>query len=594
MSVFSFVKSRLSILDIVLEYVQLKQMGGYWKGSCPFHSETDASFTVSPDKQIFYCFGCHVGGDVVAFTAKIENLSQMEAVRHLIDKYNIQVPSGIKKDILSGAKSGEKEQFFKACEVTAQWGYEQLLTNKKAVDYVVSRNIPEGEWKRFTIGYFPGGNGSINRFLKIAAQQNILTQDLIGAGVIAKGRSGLYSPFEERIIFPIYDVLGRCCGFGGRVFHEADERAKYYNSKESEWFSKGKLLFGLNIAKKEMQYKNKAFLVEGYTDCVAMVHENYKNTVATLGTACTSEHLKLLARYISTLYVLYDGDAAGQKAILRLTKLCWDANLDLQIVQLPNKEDPASFIENGGDVEVLMNSASDIFSFFVNSLGEQFWGKPLSEKIVLCEKIIEVIAKINDPLKRDVLLQQAAHVTQMPLESLKSRVKHSHGEHGRLSGRLSRRLSVEVKENNGAMIERKIAALMINSVLQTEPTAGRFQLFIEDEIITYFSAPVRAILEKVKAFSKTEPRTFDLLLSYFDNQAERDWIIEQSFLVDEGSYEQFESLIFQFRKKNWKHIVQAMKNRIFNAKKDNDQDKLEGLLSSFLKMKKEMKERGLI
>jgi len=203
MSIFSFVKSKLSILEVVLEYVQLRRAGGYWKGSCPFHSETDASFTVSPDKQIFYCFGCHVGGDLISFIAKMENMSQIEAVYHLIDKYTISVPDNIKKEFLSPVKSGKKDQFFHTCDSVALWCHEQLLASSVAKKYLENRTICISEWKKFSIGYFPSGMRFLNRFLKDMAKQNVLTKDLMDAGVIAQGRNALYSSFEERILFPI-------------------------------------------------------------------------------------------------------------------------------------------------------------------------------------------------------------------------------------------------------------------------------------------------------------------------------------------------------------------------------------------------------
>jgi DNA primase len=419
------------------------------------------------------------------------------------------------------------------------------------------------------------------------AKKNILVKDLIDAGILSQGNS-LYSPFEDRILFPIRDILGRCCGFGGRVFVDGDERAKYYNSKESEFFSKGKLLFGLDLAKKEMQFQGKAFLVEGYTDVLAMSKAGNKNTVATLGTACTADHLKIISRYINTLYVLYDGDSAGQKAILRLTKLCWETNLDLQIVRLPNGLDPASFIAKNGKINDLIKNSSDIFTFFVGSMGEQFWGKSLSEKMNLCDGIIDVIAKIEDRLKQDLLLQQAAHAMQIPFESLK-------GILSKRDRRIENDSNKKETEKKSFSLEQKIIAMIINSsITDSKP------ICVDDFLISYFSKRSREVLEKIEKFSKTENRTFENLLDCFDDQSDKDWIIEQSFLVDYSNEDNdrlsdlFDGLIFQFRKKNWREIVRDMKERIFLAKQNSDEKQLDVLLHSFLNLKQEMKERGLI
>ena len=603
MSIFDFVKSKLSILDVVLDYVPLKQAGTYWKGSCPFHQETDASFTVSPDKQIFYCFGCQAGGDLIAFVAKVENVSQIEAVTLLVEKQNLEIPDAVKQEFGKiSQNSDKKDQYFQACKAAAVWMHDQMINSCVAQNYLERRNITLESAKRFKIGYMPGGMNMMNKFLKDLARQNILLKDLIDAGVVSQGRTTVYSPFEERILFPIHDALGRCCGFGGRVFHEKDERAKYYNSRESQWFAKGTLLFGLDLAKRAMQQEEKAFLVEGYTDCVAMVQNGYKNTVATLGTACTVDHLKTLSRYIKTLYVLYDGDAAGQKAILRLTELCWQASLELSIIKLPSNQDPASFLESGGDIKKMIAGASDILTFFVNSLGGQFWGKPLSEKLTLCDKMIHVVARVNDRFKQDLLLQQVASVTQVPFESLKQLLARHHSASRRNELRrddqeekrsLDSRESKESVFKSISALEQSIVSHLINSVTSDSP------LLIEKDLLPYFSKQVQWILEKIEAFSITKseaPKTFDIFIDTIDDQEAKDWVIEQSFVVEDDSNRQalLESLLFRFRKRNWKKIVLDIKKRIFEAKQKNDKEELTLLLSSFLNLKQTMKDRGFV
>jgi len=166
MSIFNVVKSKLSILDVVQEYVQLKRAGGYWKGSCPFHQETDASFTVSPDKQIYYCFGCHSGGDLISFIAKAENMTQIESVHHLVDRYAIDIPDDALSDFkrTRGRNSEKKEQFFKTCQATVRWCHEQLKISRNAKMYLENRHIETTMWDRFAIGYFPGGTNALNRF----------------------------------------------------------------------------------------------------------------------------------------------------------------------------------------------------------------------------------------------------------------------------------------------------------------------------------------------------------------------------------------------------------------------------------------------
>ncbi len=409
MNLFSYLKTRIAILDVVSEYATLKKAGLYWKGQCPFHSEKTASFTVSPHKEIFYCFGCHVGGDVIAFIARKEQCSQIEAAKHLIDRYKIELPSA-----LSGQLSGNKltlensKQYTTICQLVAQWCHKELFNSTTALAYLAKRGITQKTINDFTIGYFAGGLANVKRLINDLGKQHILVDDLLEHAILSRSKNILFSPFEERIIFPINDHLGRCCGFGGRIFKPHDTRAKYYNSHENHYFAKGQLLFGLDKAKKEIQKLGSVFLVEGYMDCITMAHYGFSNTVATLGTACTIEQLTTLSRYAQEVLVLYDGDNAGQQAILRIGQLCWQANIELKVISLPKNEDPASYLIKDGSLTSLLSDAQDIFAFFIKTIGADFTKKSLQEKLQLTRKILDIIQKLNDPLKQDFLLQNAS------------------------------------------------------------------------------------------------------------------------------------------------------------------------------------------
>src|SRR5579859_5964285 len=344
MNLFSFVKSQVFILDVINEYVTVKKAGIYYKGTCPFHSEKTASFTVSPHKEIFYCFGCHATGDVIAFIAQIEHCSQKEAADHLIDRHGIEVPAHISIERETSQEHNQKKRYFELCDLAAEWAHKNLETNPQALSYFTNRGFTKQTLQLFNVGYFAGGQNGIKNLINFVGQHQFLIDDLLEAHILVQGKQVRYSPFEERLLFPIKDNLGRSCGFGGRIFKEGDERAKYYNSHENQFFTKGSLFFGLHMAKQSIQERASAFIVEGYTDCMAMVQHGYSNTIATLGTACTLEHLKILSRYVHTVHVIYDGDQAGQKAMLRLAELCWEVNLELKVVCLPDKEDPASLL----------------------------------------------------------------------------------------------------------------------------------------------------------------------------------------------------------------------------------------------------------
>ncbi len=609
MTLFEFIKSNLSILDVISEYVQIKPAGTYLKGPCPFHSEKEASFTVSPDKQIYYCFGCHAGGDLIAFIAKIENLTQIEAAKLLVEKYNLDVPEEIKnsgfKDFKKSAE--EKELWFRVNEAISNWSHENLLKTDAALNYLKERDIDLKTAKHFNIGYFPGGTRFVNSFLKIMAQQkSIMLKDLFQVGFLQQGNNIVYSPFEERILFPIKDQLGRCVGFGGRIFRPSDERAKYYNSRDSDWFSKGKLLFGLDLAKKEMQKRGSAYLVEGYTDCVAMVQHGYKNVVATLGTACAVDHLKKLSRYISELFILYDGDDAGQKAILRLTQLCWEVSLDLKVIKLPDSEDPASFLKKNGKMDVFADKAQDIFSFFVESMGNDFSNKSLSEKLKLSEKIVEIISKVNNYFKRDLLLQQAGYVTNLPFDSLKSLMKSYLAK--KKSGFQSEYNSHKVTKNSEresdkdgekdlfaafdgvSALEEKIFSAIINSIGKSD------YFWVNDDLVPYFSVKIQKLLNKLDSFIKNcgSNNCFSEFLDSLD-ECDKKWILHVSLKFEQNvSKNYFEQLILSYRRLYWKQILQNIKIDISKAKQNKDGEKLKTLFERYSKIKKDIQARGLI
>ena len=585
MNIFSFIKERVSILDVVNEYVTLKRAGGYHKGTCPFHHEKTASFTVSPDKQIFYCFGCHLSGDVISFMAKIENCSQKDAAQLLAEKYSLELPQNLSFESTE-KNTDEKNHYFTICKAVALWCHEQLLKNPNAQSYFQRRGFTPQTFNYFTLGYFPSGNAAISDLLYAMKRQSILAQDLTNAHILAEGRTTLYSPFEERLIFPIKDALGRYCGFGGRIFKEHDTRPKYYNSRENEYFIKGSLLFNLDKAKKSIQETNKIFLVEGYTDCMAMTQYGQINTVATLGTACTIEHLKQLARYAEHIIIVYDNDTAGQQAVLRLTELCWQVNLELKVIILPQGEDPASFLMNNGDINALIHEAHDIFLFFLNALGYNFLSKTLSQKIQSMRSFLTIIATITDPLKKDLLLQKATKTFDIPFESLKqelSRILTPPALPSTISAEQPpERLIVHKAEEPIPLLEKRIFCAIMNN-MQLFDGENRQQL------IKYLPSPLRNILVQLKATKEKEKTlTFG---SFFDtlNEHEKQYVsrllLEEDEIVDNAA---FDKLLEQLQKKQWKIIVRDIKAQLTQAKQEGNANKIALILHDFMELQNKL------
>ena len=591
MDIFSFIKSNVSILDITKQYTNIKKAGLYWKGHCPFHHEKTASFTVSPHREIFYCFGCSSGGDVITFITKVEQCSAIEAVKILADRYNIDLPEDSITQSQSRGSADEKERYFKLCTLVADWCHEQLKKNAHAKGYLATRNITNKSIAYFTIGFFPNGLSCVQSLIQYAQKKQVLADDLIQAHILSRAKHVLYSPFEGRIIFPIKDHLGRFCGFGGRVFKDEDNRAKYYNSKENSYFAKSQLLFGFDLAKQSIQKETAVFLVEGYTDCVAMYQYGYKNSVATLGTACTKEHLQLLSRYTDQLYVLYDGDSAGTQAILRLTGLCWQADVELKVLLLPPSEDPATYLTTHKSITPLLVKATEIFDFFIDTVAKDFHTKPLKQKLAVTRKILEIIARLNDPLKQDILIQRAAKILELPFESIKEELRRIAAKHYKPHDTSTPVITPSDERNDSLdqlpTLEKRIFfAIMHNMQLLNEEN--------EDFVLAYLPTPIGTLVQKLREWRAQDKNlSFNVFFDQLDSKGKH--IVTQLLVSFDQpvNQEEFAQLLTQLQKKYWKRIVKDIKIKLEHAKESGDQLSVDTILQRFIKLKKRMT-RGLL
>ena len=444
------------------------------------------------------------------------------------------------------------------------------------------------------IGYCPAGAAALHDLVTQAHKQSILLQDFLDAHILIQGKQGLYSPYEDRIMFPIHNHVGSCCGFGGRVFKEQDDRAKYYNSQEHTHFAKSTILFGLHTAKKSIQQGGTAFLVEGYLDCITMVQYGYTNSLATLGTACTIDHLKQIARHSKKLYVVYDGDEAGQKAIIRLAQLCWQVNLELFIVGLPATEDPASFLTKGNSLEPLIAAAENIFLFSIKKLGNQFFSKSLQEKLGHINQLCEVIAQLSDTLQKDILLNSMATTFDIPFDTLKNHLRQSQA---RLTKMVQRPLQSEVAEQTEQEIENMadfqdippLEKKLFSAILHNETgiTAQELQFFIE-----HVSLPLATMLTRYYASGAQDKPDFD---AFFNSLSKQEQNFVSNGIIEHGSVsaQHFEQLMHEFHKKQWKTVVQELKQKITQHTDSSPEgtESLNKLLAEFNELKKK-RERG--
>jgi DNA primase len=557
MDLFSFIKSKAPILSVIQEYTTLKPAGSYWKGVCPIHHEKTPSFTVSPAKEIYYCFGCHSGGDVISFIAAAENCSPKEAALLIAQRNNIQLPDELtrQKDF---STINNRQMYVKVHQHIMQWCQKNVTNNRDVESYLQSRNISKEAREKFCIGYFPKGYQAIDACIAAARKSGILIEDLLDAHVIFESnkRSHAYfSPFEGRILFPIFSQSGECLGFGGRIYQDDDARAKYINSQDHDYFCKGSQLFGLSQAKKYIQETKTAILVEGYTDCIALHDHGYRNSIATLGTACTLEQLQSIARYTDTLIVMYDGDNAGKKAMLRLAQLCWESSLDIRVATLPAEHDPASLLQSGNSIQLYIEQAQDIFTFFIAEITKKNATPSLNEVLLHVKEVIDLVKTVRDPIKQELLLKQAAQACNISYATLMQSFKNHQSKKQTSELR-------EVVEKKMAMqeIERELFILLLIAPHYLE------LLDITDlDLIHQLSS--HSLKPLVAAYFNLYKQHMNITIHDFLNtitEAQKA-IISQLVLSYENtlpSKEIFILVLRSFYKKQWKNLLNDVKIKL--------------------------------
>jgi DNA primase len=506
----------------------------------------------------------------------MEQCTPLEAAHHLADRFSIEIPTKLLTEMADHKPA--QDHYFAICKAVALWCHEQLKKNPTLLRYLEERKFTTESINNFSIGYFPGGPASINLFTHAMRSAGFLTNELLEAHILAQGKTVAYSPFEERLIFPIKDHLGRFCGFGGRIFKPHDERAKYYNSQENDFFIKGSLLFGLDRAKRAIQESATVFLVEGYTDCIAMVQNGFPNTVATLGTACTPIHLKTLSRYAQKLYLLYDSDTAGEQAIIRIAKLCWLVDLELMVINLPEKQDPASFFKDNHSIQPYIDQARDIFVFFIDSLGKEFTTKLMPEKVRLTRQFIDLIRTLDDSLKQDFLLQKAAKTFDIPFQTLKSELTRVENI-SQPADKLEAELAEKPEAIEATLLEKRIFCAILNDMQLLNNYNGKY-------LISYMPPPLKTILQQLHAAQKIDP-SIDFLNFYNLLNPEEQQLVSYVLLEHEEKIEstEFSHLLLQLQRKYWKIIVKDIKDQLTQAKNSGDSTRATEILQEFMILK---------
>ncbi|NWF51375.1 MAG: DNA primase [Ignavibacteriaceae bacterium] len=402
------IRQTANIVDLISEVVPLKRRGKNYIGLCPFHTEKTPSFTVSDEKQIYHCFGCHNGGNVFKFFMEYHKISFIEAVQELAQRLGIDLEFEGEQ---SSEKQSEQELLYDINTEAAKYFSNILLHDDEgeiARNYFQKRKIKTQTMRVFGLGYSISG---WEHFLNFAKEKNIDLEKAENLGLIGRASDGrLHDKYSGRIIFPIFSPNGRVVGFAGRVIDERDKGAKYINSPENLIYNKSRILYGLSFSKDEIRRLDKAIIVEGYMDLISLYQAGIKNVVAVSGTALTEEQVQLLSRYTKNAVLLFDADTAGEKASMRSIELLLKRDFDVKIVSLPRGEDPDSFVNNYGKerFDELIIYAQNFLEYqtaYYESLGMFNDPSKMAEAV---RELVKPIALIGDELKRTILIKTIA------------------------------------------------------------------------------------------------------------------------------------------------------------------------------------------
>ena len=398
------VSARTDIYSVVSRYVTLTQKSGRYWGRCPFHNEKTASFSISPDKGLFYCFGCHAGGNSFKFLSLIENITYFEAIKLQAQRLGIELPER-KTTPEEERRRREEKSLYKVNELAQDFYHECLIKTARGEigrKYLLARGITAETIETFKLGY---ATDDWENVLANLTRRGFSPEQIEKAGLIVRRKNspGFYDRFRARVMIPINDVFGRAVGFGGRILSSANDMTpKYLNTPETEIFSKRSLLFGLDKSNRAISMAGAAIVVEGYMDAISLFSAGVKNVVATLGTAFTPEHAKLILKYARKIIFCYDSDEAGQRATLRALPIVQGAGANVFIIKVPDGKDPDEFIRKHGKAafDKLINNAQTLIDYRMKYILAQADISTIQGKLVALREILPVVANIENSVLR--------------------------------------------------------------------------------------------------------------------------------------------------------------------------------------------------
>ena len=564
------IQEKTDIVEVISRYVPLKKLGRNYKAPCPFHNEKTPSFIVSPDKQIYHCFGCGAGGNVFSFLMKHENLQFPEVIEMLAEKCGVALPKNI------GGKSADNvlaNQLYKINDLACQFFQSSLANNRIAKEYIQSRGVGEETLKKFKIGFAPNSWDAISIFFK---KHSIDQAMLEKAGlVVANDKGGHYDRFRNRLIFPIIDLKDRVIGFGARVLDSS--LPKYLNSPETPIYSKGRNLYGLNFSKEDIKKSGHFLVVEGYLDFIVPYQAGIKNIIATLGTALTTDQIKLLKRFANTAVMIYDPDEAGEAASLRNLDLFITEDVNVYIAELPEGLDPDSYIRKFGldDFLKLKKSSKNIFDYKLGKLTNRFNINTAHGKMSIAAEMLPTIARINNAVLKSTLIKKLAEKLGVDEESIRSELKKVKGDYS------VRRFVATVTEVKKHSTSAEI--IMLALMLEGSRIIGRIADALSPD--EFKNSSIRDVVNAIFDLHKENKEvTPSRLINHFSESAEAATLITEAVGISEiiGDKEKaLSDCIARMKKDNLKERMTMIQDAIRIAHTQKNDDRVKELVAQY-------------
>ena len=581
-------KRQADIVRVIQDYVQLKKKGANWMACCPFHKEKTPSFSVSPTKEIFFCFGCHKGGSVFNFVMEIERVAFPEAIRIVADKIGMPLPKMV-DDSRFEARRQEADDVIQLNSWAMDWWQQQLESSKEARvarEYLVQRELTEETRETFRLGYAPDSWDALSTYLR---QKGATQQQIERSGLVVKkeeDRPGSYDRFRGRLMFPVLDVQNRPIAFGGRAL-KPDDNAKYINSPETIAYVKGRNLFGLNVTRDEIRRQGFAILVEGFLDLIVPFQAGVRNVVASLGTALTSEQAKLLSRFARKVVVNYDGDRAGVQAAKKSIEILLAEDIEVKVLVLPDNADPDEFIRKFGVTEYQRRRAQaqpHIQFVIENALRDRSLHRP-ADKAEAVEEVLPYIRAVNSRIQKREYFDMAMDSLGIDRENVNTSTWRRELWQAVRDNRPTRSSAVQVaaKDRKVTAAEQRLLGLLLADANLRHQVLPMLKKGDYEDLAT---APLfEALLALDREGTEID---FDALISKTEGDEFAASVVPMVMMNSSlhGSNEHYvaDECVSTFRRMKIEHRIEELKLELVVAERENDQEKIVRLVTERIEL----------